>query len=113
MRVVSIRLSRTFKNFFDSEKSAGVLLIVCTALSLAVTNSTFGARYVDFWHAYVGGLGANLELGPEVEAGGGGEGCLSAHFRAVTQRSAPTRSLSSRPYHLAGVLGESTRVVSR
>src|SRR3712207_2464719 len=56
MRVVNIRLSSTFKNFFDSEKSAGVLLIICTALSLAVTNSTFGARYVDFWHAYVGGL---------------------------------------------------------
>lgn len=56
MGIVRITLSKTFKNFFNSEKSAGVLLIMCTALSLAVTNSTFGAGYIDFWHTYVGGL---------------------------------------------------------
>ena len=36
-------LSTTFKDFFDSEKSGRVVLIVCTVISLVVTNSMFGS----------------------------------------------------------------------
>jgi Na+:H+ antiporter, NhaA family len=50
------RLSDTFNKFFDSEKSSGVLLIICTLFSLLMTNSTFGAAYVSFWQVSVGGL---------------------------------------------------------
>jgi NhaA family Na+:H+ antiporter len=56
MSIVKRRLTKTFKNFFDSEKSSGVLLIFCTIISLFITNSMFGASYLNFWHAYVGGL---------------------------------------------------------
>jgi Na+:H+ antiporter, NhaA family len=56
MGVVKRRLSKTFKNFFDSEKSSGVLLIICTIISLLITNSIFGGRYLGFWHAAVFGL---------------------------------------------------------
>src|SRR5918997_3274036 len=56
MGIVKRKLSKTFKNFFDSEKSSGVLLIICTVISLVITNSIFGANYLNFWHAYVGGL---------------------------------------------------------
>ena len=56
MGVVKRKLSKTFRNFFDSKKSGGVLLIICTALSLAVTNSAAGEEYTRLWHAYVGGL---------------------------------------------------------
>ena len=56
MSVVQKKLSRTFKNFFDSEKSSGILLIICTVVSLAVTNSILGENYLSIWHAYVGGL---------------------------------------------------------
>jgi NhaA family Na+:H+ antiporter len=56
MSIVQRKLSRTFKNFFDSEKSSGILLILCTVVSLMITNSFFGAGYLNFWHAYVGGL---------------------------------------------------------
>lgn len=56
MSVVKRRLSATFKSFFDSEKSGGVLLIVCTVLSLAVTNSAHGDAYLHFWHARLAGL---------------------------------------------------------
>jgi NhaA family Na+:H+ antiporter len=56
MGVIKRNLSKTFRNFFDSEKSSGVLLIVCTAVSLAVTNSGAGGAYLDFWHSYVAGL---------------------------------------------------------
>ena len=56
MTIVNRKLSSTFKNFFDSEKSGAVLLIVCTALSLAAANSTTGEGYAGLWHTYVGGL---------------------------------------------------------
>ena len=58
MGIVKRKLSRTFKTFFDSEKSSGVLLIICTAVSLAISNSSFGAHYLELWHADVGGLSA-------------------------------------------------------
>jgi len=49
-------LSSTFNKFFDSERSSGNLLIVCTALSLALTNSAIGPHYLKFWQSNVGGL---------------------------------------------------------
>ena len=56
MGVVKRNLSRTFKNFFDSEKSGGLLLIICTGVSLLVTNSALGESYTGLWHAYAGPL---------------------------------------------------------
>jgi NhaA family Na+:H+ antiporter len=56
MSIGKRKLSKTFQNFFDSEKSSGVLLIVCTIISLFITNSIFGANYLSFWHVYFGGL---------------------------------------------------------
>ena len=45
-----------FKNFFDSEKSSGILLIICTVTSLLIANSSIGADYLNLWQRYVGGL---------------------------------------------------------
>lgn len=49
-------LSQTFTQFFESEKSGAVFLILCTALSLAVANSSLGPAYLDFWHIKLAGL---------------------------------------------------------
>lgn len=49
-------LSKTFKRFFDSEKSGGILLVACTALSLLLANSPLGPAYLDFWQGNAGGL---------------------------------------------------------
>ena len=49
-------LSSTFQRFFDSEQSSGILLIVCTAISLLLANSSFGSDYANGWHMQVGGL---------------------------------------------------------
>ena len=49
-------LSNTFNKFFDSEKSSGIVLIACTAISLIAANSPLGAEYLSFWHVNVGGL---------------------------------------------------------
>lgn len=56
MGVVQRKLSRTFQNFFDSEKSSGILLIICTIISLVITNSILGANYLSLWQMYVAGL---------------------------------------------------------
>lgn len=49
-------LSNTFKRFFESEKSGGLLLILCTAVSLGISNSPAGEAYLQFWHLPIGGL---------------------------------------------------------
>ncbi len=56
MGVVQRKLSRTFKDFFDSEKSSGILLIICTVISLLITNSVLGPNYLSMWQTYLGGL---------------------------------------------------------
>lgn len=56
MSTVQRKLSRSFKAFFDSEKSSGILLVVCTIISLILANSILSASYLGFWQRYVGGL---------------------------------------------------------
>lgn len=47
-----------FKQFFESEKLGGNVLIVCTAFSLLIANSAAGASYLSIWQVDVGGLSA-------------------------------------------------------
>jgi NhaA family Na+:H+ antiporter len=56
MARTQMTLSKTFTDFFDSEKSGGILLIVCTAMSLAVANSAAGSAYLSFWHIRFAGM---------------------------------------------------------
>lgn len=49
-------LSKTFNRFFDSSKSAGILLIVCTVCSLLLANSPLGSGYLGLWQTKAGGL---------------------------------------------------------
>lgn len=49
-------LSATFRAFIESSKSGGIVLILCTLISLSITNSPFCAAYLGFWHQYVAGL---------------------------------------------------------
>ncbi|HLP49838.1 MAG TPA: Na+/H+ antiporter NhaA [Chitinophagales bacterium] len=39
-----------FTEFFDSEKTGGLLLIVCTILSLVLANTPVQESYLNFWH---------------------------------------------------------------
>lgn len=45
-----MQATRLFKEFFDSEKAGGVILIICTLVSLLWSNSSVGATYQHFWH---------------------------------------------------------------
>ena len=60
MLVAPKTLSATFQRFFHSEKSSGILLILCTVISLAITNSPLGRDYLGFWQKPLGGLSVEL-----------------------------------------------------
>jgi len=49
-------LSRSFVEFFESEKAGGVALIACTVVSLALANSAFGTSYLGWWQQTIGGM---------------------------------------------------------
>jgi Na+:H+ antiporter, NhaA family len=49
-------LSSTFNRFFESEKSGGILLLICTIASLAITNSPVGASYLGIWQTSLFGF---------------------------------------------------------
>lgn len=53
-------LSKSFQVFFDSEKSSGILLILCTVVSLLLANSLIGAYYLEFWQIRIAGLSIEL-----------------------------------------------------
>lgn len=42
-----------FKEFFESEKSSGYILVALTILSLLLTNIFIGHSYINFWHSYL------------------------------------------------------------
>ncbi|MDK6077105.1 Na+/H+ antiporter NhaA [Massilia varians] len=49
-------LSLSFKEFFESSKAGGIVLILCTIVSLSIANSTLGPAWLGFWHQYIAGL---------------------------------------------------------
>ena len=44
-----MKVTQLFKDFFESEKLGGLVLIVCTLVSLLLANSSFGESYHHFW----------------------------------------------------------------
>lgn len=50
-----MRLTKLFKEFFDSEKAGGLILIFATALSLILANSQWQGSYTEFWATDWGG----------------------------------------------------------
>ena len=52
---IKMIMTKLFKEFFESEKSGGLILIACTILSLLITNSAFGEGYQLFWQTQFAG----------------------------------------------------------
>lgn len=50
-----MKLTKLFKEFFESEKSTGLILIGCTIISLLLANSTIGSEYIDIWQTQFSG----------------------------------------------------------
>ena len=50
-----MRITKLFKDFFESEKVGGLILIACTMISLMLANSSFSQEYLHFWHTNING----------------------------------------------------------
>lgn len=59
--------SKLFKDFFDSEKIGGLILLGCTIISLFIANSSFGETYNQFWHSYADLSFSSLNLKYSIE----------------------------------------------
>ena len=60
MAVAYTMLTSAYREFVDSEKASGVLLIICTIISLILANSVLGPQYLGFWHHPFAGLSVEL-----------------------------------------------------
>ena len=56
-----------FKSFFQSERSAGFLLITCTVISLIVANSGWREEYAHFWHGHIDLSFSSVQLNYSIE----------------------------------------------
>lgn len=65
LKPVNKKLSKLFTEFFESERSSGIVLILCTLIAIVIANSPLGKSYMDFWHMKLGlesiGLNQSLE----------------------------------------------------
>lgn len=50
-----MKLTALFKEFFNSEKAGGLVLLGCTIASLVLANSGLGENYTGFWHTDIAG----------------------------------------------------------
>ncbi|MEM0542951.1 Na+/H+ antiporter NhaA [Flavobacterium sp. j3] len=47
-------ITKLFKDFIENEKAAGFLLIICTIISLSLSNSAISESYLHLWHTQIG-----------------------------------------------------------
>jgi Na+:H+ antiporter, NhaA family len=62
-----MKITRLLKEFLDSEKAGGIILLICTIISLCIANSQWGSGYVDFWHRYADLSFASVQLNYSIE----------------------------------------------
>ena len=62
-----MKITRLLKEFLESEKAGGILLLVCTIVSLFIANSQWGLSYIDFWHQYIDLSFGNIDLHYSIE----------------------------------------------
>ena len=51
---MNLKITQLFKDFTSSEKNAGIILVMCTLISLGISNSSLGESYTHFWHMVTG-----------------------------------------------------------
>jgi Na+:H+ antiporter, NhaA family len=50
-----MRATKLFSEFFESEKAGGIVLVLCTLVSIGLANSDWQAAYSGFWNMDIGG----------------------------------------------------------
>ncbi len=62
-----MKITRLLKDFLESEKAGGVILLFCTIISLLIANSQWGSTYTHFWHRYADLSFASVKLNYTIE----------------------------------------------
>jgi NhaA family Na+:H+ antiporter len=62
-----VKITRLLKDFLESEKAGGVILLFCTIISLLIANSQWGSTYTHFWHRYADLSFASVKLNYTIE----------------------------------------------
>ncbi len=60
-------ITKLFRDFFNSEKVGGLLLLACTVISLLIANGSYGEAYSHFWHSKLDLSFASVNLNYSVE----------------------------------------------
>jgi Na+:H+ antiporter, NhaA family len=60
-------LSVMFTDFFNSEKTGGLILLACTIISIFIANSAGAPEYLSFWHKHLDLSFAGVQLDLSVE----------------------------------------------
>jgi NhaA family Na+:H+ antiporter len=50
-----MKSTKLFQSFFESEKTGGIVLLLCTMLSIFLANSYFQEDYLKIWHGTISG----------------------------------------------------------
>jgi len=64
---VNTRLTKLFIEFFDSEQSSGIILILCTLIAIGIANSPIGKEFIDFWQIKLGFEAGRVALNQSLE----------------------------------------------
>jgi NhaA family Na+:H+ antiporter len=64
---MTMKLTKLFIEFFRSEQASGIILILCTAASIVIANTSIGNGYLDFWHTKIGIEWGDILLKQSVE----------------------------------------------
>ncbi|POY37558.1 Na+/H+ antiporter NhaA [Solitalea longa] len=67
MRHFNKGIFKPFTAFLQTEQASGVILILCTILSLLASNSSLSEQYLYFWHQKVGFIGFGSEFTLSIE----------------------------------------------
>lgn len=59
---VRLKLTRLFTEFFQSEQSSGIVLLVCALTAILLANSYRGDEFLAFWHIKLGFETGNILL---------------------------------------------------
>ncbi len=60
-------MTRLYRDFFNSEKSGGIVLLVCTVVSMIIANTAWGASYINFWHSHIDLSFLSIQLDYSIE----------------------------------------------
>jgi Na+:H+ antiporter, NhaA family len=60
-------ITKLFRDFFNSEKVGGLILLACTIVSLVIANGSYGEAYSHFWHSKLDLSFASVNLDYSVE----------------------------------------------